>query len=80
MASKNSPSFGKKFWQRKPRALRVVDANGVIRFQANDAQAVLTDKNSIGSALNDLINSLSHWGDAGKSIPRYCNICRRKDY
>ena len=69
--AKDMPSrfWQRKFWQKKQRALRVVDVNGVIRFQSADAVAVLTDKASISSALNDLINSLSSWGDAGKSIP-----------
>ena len=59
----------RKFWQRENKALRVVDAKGIIRYQTQSAEAVLTDKNMVGVALEETINRLSSWGDAGKMVP-----------
>ncbi len=58
-----------KFWQKQNKALRVVDAKGIIRHQASDAQTILTEKNLVGAVLEETINQLANWGDAGKTIP-----------
>jgi N-methylhydantoinase A len=57
------------FWQRKRRALRVVDANGIIRFQAQDAETILAQKSVIAASLEEVVNRYSSWGDAGRTAP-----------
>jgi len=57
------------FWQRKRKALRVVDAKGIIRFQAEDAETILALKNFIATSLEEVINRFSSWGDAGRTAP-----------
>jgi len=58
-----------KFWQRNDQLIRVVDDKGVIRYQTAQAEALLIKKADNQSALNDILNRLSNWGDAGKMIP-----------
>jgi len=66
---KSMDNNGRKFWQRKNRALRVVDAKGIIRHQAQEAETILTSKSLVTASLEEMINRLSNWGDAGKTVP-----------
>ena len=57
------------FWQKKGIPFRVVDANGIIRFQTEHAETLLVQKNFIAASLEEMINRFSSWGDAGKIAP-----------
>lgn len=66
---KASTNKNRKFWQRKNSALRVVDAKGIIRYQLKEAETVLTKKAESRLVLEETLNRLSNWGDAGKMVP-----------
>jgi N-methylhydantoinase A/oxoprolinase/acetone carboxylase beta subunit len=66
---KSTPKKRGYFWQRKTSVLRIVDAKGVIRFQAKDAETASTQKNNLSVALEEMVNRFSSWGDAGKTAP-----------
>jgi len=53
----------------KSKPLRVVDALGVIRFQASNGEVALTTGKDAEKTIGELSNRLSVWGDAGRTIP-----------
>lgn len=53
----------------KIKPLRVLDASGIIRFQASNAEVALTSQKEAEGTIAELSNRLSIWGDAGRTIP-----------
>jgi N-methylhydantoinase A/oxoprolinase/acetone carboxylase beta subunit len=53
----------------KTKPLRVLDASGIIRFQASNAEVALTNQKDAEGTIAELSNRLSTWGDAGRTIP-----------
>jgi N-methylhydantoinase A len=51
------------------RPVRIVDKTGVVRLQRGDAEVVQTTSAAVGGALEDVINRLTDFGDAGRSLP-----------
>lgn len=51
------------------RALRVLDEEGVIRLQKNDAQALLFNKSELGGRMSDFIDQMTYYSDAGATLP-----------
>ncbi|MCD6385947.1 hydantoinase/oxoprolinase family protein [Candidatus Sumerlaeota bacterium] len=55
--------------KQKQNQIRVIDRDGVIRLQIADGDALLSTKENMNSALRDLIERHTIYGDAGREIP-----------
>lgn len=51
------------------KPIRVLDRSGTICLQARNAAVVKSSAGQAGETIVALTNQLSHWGDAGKTIP-----------
>lgn len=51
------------------QAIRVLDREGVVRLQINGGQVVQTTVENVRPQVNQLIESLTTFGDAGPLIP-----------
>jgi N-methylhydantoinase A/oxoprolinase/acetone carboxylase beta subunit len=56
-------------FKSKKRLLRVIDKTGVVRLQRNNVLVESTNLTNAISALANIINDLTDFGDAGRSLP-----------
>ena len=55
--------------ERTARAVRIVDNTGVVRLQRSEAEISETTCGTVRSELERVINGLTDFGDAGRSLP-----------
>lgn len=56
-------------FKTKQKLLRIIDKTGVVRLQRNNALVESTDVENALSSLENIINNLTDFGDAGRSLP-----------
>lgn len=56
-------------FKSKQRLLRVIDKTGVVRLQRNNVLVESTEVANVISTLENIINDLTDFGDAGRSLP-----------
>lgn len=66
--TKTSPTFFGLFRQTQNLA-RITDKTGVVRLQRNDAEIQITHIAEVVPTLEKVINALTDFGDAGRSLP-----------
>ncbi len=54
----------------KKSVVRVIDEEGVIRLQKDDARAAVFTKGEIDGALSDFVDSMTLYTDAGAALPK----------
>lgn len=57
------------FFTKKTQIVRVVDNTGVVRLQRNNAETTATSVQQVEIELENTINKLTDFGDAGRTLP-----------
>jgi hypothetical protein len=56
-------------FRKKQTLLRIIDKTGVVKLQRNNALVESTDAENVLNILENIINDLTDFGDAGRSLP-----------
>ena len=54
----------------KKQEIRVVDEEGVIRLQKNDAKVLTFTKDELGGSFSEFVDSMTLYTDAGATLPK----------
>lgn len=71
----------KKLWglyNKKNRALRIIDKEGIVRLQISNGDVVQTTRQGLDGALHKLIEAHTGYGDAGRELPNLFVLCGAK--
>lgn len=63
----------------KKQEIRVVDEEGVIRLQKNDAKVLTFTKDELGGSFSEFVDSMTLYTDAGATLPKTYLFLRPED-
>lgn len=66
------------FIKKKNKALRIIDKEGVIRLQKNNALCQQTNVNNFESSLRSIMEEVVVYGDGGTEMPNIYIICGKR--